>query len=148
MCNEIESNERAVLNPDANPKCKCCGGTGERVDHHFGNSLDGGSTSDCECTWQSETSSVDCGTSHDLAGDTAYELAQRAHDVAVDTATAKRFAEEKSYRDRHGWGSLLTSSQYSMMNRFVDRVMLDSVEMERVRETRKALYATPRGGSR
>lgn len=97
---------------------------------------------------QDSTSSVDCGTFQDISGDTAYDLAQRAHDVAVDTATAKRFAEEKAFRDRHGWGPLLTRSQYAMMNRFVDRIMLDSVEMERVRETRKALYATPKGGSR
>ncbi len=97
---------------------------------------------------QESTSSVDCGTSQDISGDTAYELAERAHDVAVDTATAKRFAEEKSFRDRHGWGQLLTSAQYAMMNRFVDRIMLDSVEMERVRETRKALYATQKGASR
>lgn len=134
MSNEIESNERAVLNPDANPNCERCGGTGERVTYYFAD--DCGSTSDCECTWE------------DLAGDTAYDLAQRAHDVAVDTATAKRFAEEKSFRDRHGWGPMLSPSQYSMMNRFVDRIMLESVEMERVRETRKALYATPKGGSR
>jgi len=91
---------------------------------------------------------IDCGTAQDLAGDTAWDRAERAHIVAVDTATSKRFAEEKDFRDRHGWGRLLTPSQFQMMNRFVDRVMLDSVEMERVRETRKALYATPRGGSR
>ena len=97
---------------------------------------------------QESDSAIDCGTSQDLAGDTAWDRAERAHIVAVDTATSKRFAEEKSFRDRHGWGPMLTSSQYAMMNRFVDRVMLDSVEMERVRETRKALYATPRGGSR
>lgn len=38
--------------PDADPDCKHCGGTGVRITHHFGNSLEGGSTSDCECTFE------------------------------------------------------------------------------------------------
>jgi hypothetical protein len=98
---------------------------------------------------QDSTSSVDCGTSSDLESDTGARLrAEIAFDCSIDALTSLRNREEKKFREMQGWGPLLRASQYAAMNRFVDRIMIDSVEMERVRETRKAWYATPKGGSR
>jgi len=69
---ETDAQHEAEPCPDADPDCECCGGTGVRVTNHFGNSLHGGSTSDCECTWRDSTEDDD-GTPCDGCGATDAE---------------------------------------------------------------------------
>lgn len=50
---ETEAQHEAETCPDANPDCRRCGGSGERIDF-FPGSADSGSTYDCECTWDGD----------------------------------------------------------------------------------------------
>lgn len=82
-----------------------------------------------------------------LMNDTPMMRAERAHDAACDAAQYRRAREEREYRSSRGWGNFLDAAQYREMNRYLDRVMLDSPEMEAVQSTRLALYAiSARGG--
>ena len=67
---ETEAQHEAEPCPDADPGCECCGGTGVRVTHYFGDSLHG-STSDCECTFRCDgcdsTDAEPCGDSEGFA---------------------------------------------------------------------------------
>jgi len=78
---------------------------------------------------------------NDNTNDTPMMRAIRAHDAACDAAQARRAREEREYRQMSGWGNSLTAGQYRELNRYIDRVMLDSREMEAVQQTRIALYA-------
>lgn len=75
-----------------------------------------------------------------LMNDTPMMRAQRAYDAACDAAQARRSREEREFRASRGYGNFLNVAQYLEMNRYIDRVMLDSQEMEAVQSTRLALY--------
>jgi hypothetical protein len=75
-----------------------------------------------------------------LMNDTPMMRAQRAYDAACDAAQFRRSREEREFRASRGYGNFLNAAEYREMNRYLDRVMLDSQEMEAVQATRLALY--------
>ena len=63
-------------------------------------------------------------------------------DIAVRTTCeammALRFREEAEFKRSQGWEPLLRQSQYKIMNRYVDRVVLNSPESKAYSDARKA----------